>query len=495
MEWPHSPPTRLELWLARNFCHGPGHVLSQEALTVARRIDRDWCSTYAGMEGSIALRSVESALAGDYCDIGHSITRGEWLVILRALRNALQVAGHPWIHNRVTNQGLALSRDFPADAGRDPIDLIESRSNRIDPGDLLMAISNLVVCAYVGVLRRRVDKGQSLRVPSLSAYVAGETREAGIVVSGGPLEEALMLADQRMEGPTPSGLRFADDDELDVVPMWFNSPAGAFDDERIFGDPQECNPWWLGYLSFPRSFPQDLLRGTAEQVGEVRGLLDATATLARNEIPRWGTRLGILPATAHDLRNVPISEGHIQSGAIIETRRGYLVDLGAATSELVDLHEPSAGGSQANVAAERFEDHVQEVVDFTPWRPEGHLREMIGKKVRDSNGSIITDIDAVAVRGSLLVLIDCKNHALSSDAYREMRNRRTGYELEATRWKEKCHRIDQQRDVLGIPASYRLDGVVVVPQAEFMDSGVATEQVHGLPRVVGIWEMYQHLRE
>jgi hypothetical protein len=494
--WPLTPPTLLELWLADHFSHGHGHVLSAEAMAIARRLEDLVAGTYSGIEGSLALREFENLLMAGFADRGHSITPGEWLVILRALKNALSITGHPWIPNDVTSLGLALSHDFPRGPSPDPTALIQHRPRGIDETALLEAISHLVLCAYAGALRRRVEKGQVLHLPSFAKYVSGEVRESQLIVSGEALEADLILAEERMENPTPSSLRFAEDNELDVVPLWFDSPASVFGDDQLFADPQEFNPWWLGFMSFPRSFPPGLLTGDSKQVARVRAMLHASAHLARTDIGVWCPRFGVLSATHDQLRRSRLTKGDVvPSSSVFQWKRGYLIDLGGLTTQLTNLYTPPQGGPKANVAARRFEAHVQEVIDATTWCPKGDFRNLIGKQIRDDQGLSITDIDAVAVRGKQLLLVDCKDHSPIGDTYREVRNRRSSYEADAAEWKDKCRRIDQTRNVLGVPSGYQIDGIVVVPRPGFIDAGVATETVAGQPRVTGIYEMYQHFRD
>lgn len=496
--WPLQPPTPLEVWLAENFCHGPGHVLSHRALVIANQVQQRMPANLSDVEGSLMLRSLETECADAFQRVAARFPYPHWLLVFRALRNALQATGHPWIPNLVTDVGLSLSRDIAHDMSLDIRGIVKCHIPREDALQTVDAISHLVVYAYLSALRRRVEKGQNLRVTSLAQYISGRIRESDLVTSGLAMERDIEAVDARIEAPTPTTLHFAVDGELDVVPLWFGDHVSTFGDTRLLGDPSVCNPWWLAFLSFPRSFPVEMVGVSPTDVSRVRALLNATPPLAyaKENQDGWATRLGVLGATEESLQMVPVDEiVNAPQRMLMEVGPGsYVVDLGAASDRIQTLFAPGVGGATANVGAKRFEVLVQEAVDFTPWRPEGALRSLIGRNVRGLDGRVITDIDAVATKGDVLILIDCKNHGPVGDTFAEVRNRREAYAKQAALWGDKVRRINEARDSLGIPASARIEGVVVVPKAGFMDSGIATEEVAGMTRVMGIWDLYQRLR-
>ncbi len=102
------------------------------------------------------------------------------------------------------------------------------------------------------------------------------------------------------------------------------------------------------------------------------------------------------------------------------------VDLWSATERLYNrLQYPSLQGEVANLRAKHFEAAVQEVVDRSSWRPSAAFRQYVGRHLRQ-NGRELTDIDAIAERNGVVLLISCKsvlpNEAFERGDYRELRN-------------------------------------------------------------------------
>ncbi|MFI7217446.1 hypothetical protein [Micromonospora maritima] len=91
-----------------------------------------------------------------------------------------------------------------------------------------------------------------------------------------------------------------------------------------------------------------------------------------------------------------------------------LLDLWSLSRKtVIDLNMPVTGETQ-NIRAAHFEAETQRLIDASPWAPPAELRALVGRKIRRSDGSDITDIDAIATRGDIALLINCKNYRLDS---------------------------------------------------------------------------------
>jgi hypothetical protein len=104
-------------------------------------------------------------------------------------------------------------------------------------------------------------------------------------------------------------------------------------------------------------------------------------------------------------------------GPPIRREGKYLfIDVAAATNLLHQrLEFRAAGGGEAgNLRAAHFEAAVQAIIDDSPWAPSPELREKVGKPVR-YQGQRKTDLDAIGVRGSSLLLVQCKSRVYSGE--------------------------------------------------------------------------------
>jgi hypothetical protein len=219
----------------------------------------------------------------------------------------------------------------------------------------------------------------------------------------------------------------------------------------------------VGYLVFP----------TATLVSSVQVHMHAASTDLLEIMPE------IVPPKASEvLANVsaieasawPLARGPILRRAGAQTA----IDIHAASYRLHEMLTvaSSGGGSLANARATHFEHHVQRMIDQTSWSPKPPLRQLWRKTLR-INGNAITDIDALAVCGSTVLLVSCKSipytPAYERGDYGTVRNVRTHIELSDAQWLEVISRLQQQPkgdnyDLEG----YDLCGVVCTPFVVFV---------------------------
>jgi hypothetical protein len=175
--------------------------------------------------------------------------------------------------------------------------------------------------------------------------------------------------------------------------------------------------------------------------------------------------------------------------------RRFLTDLAVASAILPQTLERAQQGAAANVWGESFEHQVQDLIDNSPWRPPDRFRSLIKKKIREQ-GRTITDIDAVAVRGNTLLLIDCKafqaTDAFMRGEYGAVETMRRKVEEASEAWHSRIQLIRSRPELLGIqiPANYFLEGLVVIPFVPFVRSGPAMARVGDLLHVSSINEVF-----
>lgn len=178
-----------------------------------------------------------------------------------------------------------------------------------------------------------------------------------------------------------------------------------------------------------------------------------------------------------------------------------LVDVRAATILLSQLvGAVPRGGAGANVRAAAFERAVQDVIDRSPWRPSVPVRQLVGRELRRS-GQSLTDIDAIATKDEVLLLVDCGSFPYTADYdigdHAAVRNRAE----QVTEKVEKWQRIVE--DLRASPTgdnfdlrSWKLSGVVVTPFPVYVPSGPATRDVYeGLPAASAVAELERFVEQ
>jgi hypothetical protein len=165
----------------------------------------------------------------------------------------------------------------------------------------------------------------------------------------------------------------------------------------------------------------------------------------------------------------PLARGPILRVAGAQTA----VDVNAATYRIDELMAipGSGGGALVNARGTHFEQFVQEMIDQTAWAPKPPLRQLWQRKLR-LNGRTITDVDALAVSGSTVLLVSCKSvpytHEYDCGDYTTVRNVRSLIEEADIKWQRQVDKLRKEKrgdnyDFEG----YELHGVVCTPFVVF----------------------------
>jgi hypothetical protein len=165
---------------------------------------------------------------------------------------------------------------------------------------------------------------------------------------------------------------------------------------------------------------------------------------------------------------------------------------------LPEVFHCPADGKQANVWAGAFEDEVQQLIDCTAWRPPDEFRPLIRHNIK-IEGRLITDVDAVAYRDGVLLLIDCKSYKVSdrlaAGEYSAVKSQWEKIEAACLSWMDRIATIDANRPALRVPVGpdTTIAGVVVVPFTPFVLPGPATEEIlAGLRRASTVGELLMY---
>jgi hypothetical protein len=188
---------------------------------------------------------------------------------------------------------------------------------------------------------------------------------------------------------------------------------------------------------------------------------------------------GAMPESAEqvltDIANLKTSYWPLIRGPIIRLAGDQIaIDIDAASDRLDHmLTIPNRlGGDLVNARATHFEHYIQEQIDQTHWAPEPPLRALWSKTLR-IDGMDITDIDAMAVRGSTVLFVSCKSMLYTPEYdggdYNSVRNIRTNLEEYDVEWQARIAAlrrspVGDNYDLTGC----ELYGVVCTPHVSFV---------------------------
>ena len=218
----------------------------------------------------------------------------------------------------------------------------------------------------------------------------------------------------------------------------------------------------VGYLMVPSA---DLVEGIQEGLSTVSAdLLDIFPGSVASD-----ARQVLADVSAIEARPWPLARGPILRVAGAQTA----IDVNAATYRIDDLMTipSSGGGALPNARGADFEQYVQEIIDQTSWAPISPFRELCRRTLR-LNGKPITDVDALAVNGSAILLVSCKSipytYEYDSGDYATVRNVRTHIEQADIDWQQRIDRLRQEKNGDNYNfESYELYGVVCTPFVVF----------------------------
>jgi hypothetical protein len=215
-----------------------------------------------------------------------------------------------------------------------------------------------------------------------------------------------------------------------------------------------------------------------------------------------------LPANATevfaDLNGMNASLWPVLPGPILrEAGEQTAVDIFAATQRLRYLLTVlnDAPIDMVRARAGHFELVVQDLIDASPWRPPDVLRDLRGRTLRFSS-NMITDIDAIASKKNVVILVSCKSMPYTPDldagVYNKVRNLRTNLEEYDADWVAKTNFIcrNPRGDNYNLPG-YDIYGVVCVPFVPFtaLDQArkIMTTETASLPAVCSVEELHRFL--
>ena len=100
----------------------------------------------------------------------------------------------------------------------------------------------------------------------------------------------------------------------------------------------------------------------------------------------------------------PLSSGNV----LRQFQNNFLIDTSGASQALLHRLELARSPLVGNLRARVFELQCQDLIDRTSWAPPFALRALRGRPLRQ-NGKTLTDIDAIGVQGTTLLIVSCKS--------------------------------------------------------------------------------------
>lgn len=178
---------------------------------------------------------------------------------------------------------------------------------------------------------------------------------------------------------------------------------------------------------------------------EFRNTLETATALVLGDVVRQ-----FLPAASADAFDIdevlqqaqthPSSTPDVAAPTVrLGSNDSCLLDVAASGWRLVLALRPNIEpGVITDKRGRDFERVIQAEIDTSSWAPPPGLRSLVGKSLRDRDGNVVTDIDAIAVRDSLGILIDAKSYArpgAHEGRYEQVRNIRTDLGAAVAAWR------------------------------------------------------------
>jgi hypothetical protein len=146
----------------------------------------------------------------------------------------------------------------------------------------------------------------------------------------------------------------------------------------------------------------------------------------------------------------------------------YLLDITGCSHAFLQRLEMSRAPALGNVRGAAFELQCQEIVDRSPWAPPPAIREFRGRSLRRA-GRILTDIDALATRDGVLLVISSKSRIYDREydrgTYRIIENERSRIDEAVTQWDSVVEGLNREPtgDNFDFSAFKEIIGVVCTP--------------------------------
>lgn len=129
----------------------------------------------------------------------------------------------------------------------------------------------------------------------------------------------------------------------------------------------------------------------------------------------------------------PLSSGDV----VRRFRDNLLIDITGASQALLHRIEIGRSPLLGNLRAREFELQCQDLIDGTTWSPPPELRALRGRTLRTGGGAL-TDIDAIGVKESLLLVVSCKSVIYDRDYdqgdFRVIRNTQATVDQAVIEW-------------------------------------------------------------
>ncbi|MDO3683438.1 hypothetical protein [Micromonospora sp. C28ISP2-4] len=172
-----------------------------------------------------------------------------------------------------------------------------------------------------------------------------------------------------------------------------------------------------------------------------------------------------------------------------------MIDFWAITRVLLQGLNMTATGEVQNARARHFETETQRLIDASPWAPPTKLRMLVGRVLKRADRSAITDIDAIAFREGVALIINCKNYrldALGRATASEVRNVRDVLGEDYSDWVAKVSelRSTPKGRNYDLSAAQELVPLIVTPDPCFVDPALTVPRSPwGLPAVMASNEL------
>lgn len=496
------------------------------------------------------LEEMHSHLVEKARDFASKRGSAEWLWWLRRLRGQFHVnsleSTEPYVQHLA--EALATGEARPST----PIPNVPTFTFPLDAEvllDLIWMRHASIQLYRVQATMKRCAKGQAVR------FLRGEVPYA---VPDNVIESAIEQFDQRALGVSGSlldsvGLHLSPDMRTvpevtgdtfgAVIPTWHHMPTKRPSANHRVVNPSDPAPAVPTFLDLRPLSPFAITQALAPEHVALIALLWAAWNIATREEDRMRRRLtapyqwgymvtptkNFLLAALHEtvewmqhhtagilpVLNIPAGGAAVldclarlepsywpplAGNPVHQAGEHSVVDLCGASHRLVETLARPVDGAGVNFWSDQFEADVQGIIDRSSWRPTGEQRDLIGRDVRRSDGSLITNIDALAVRGDDVLLLSCKSLAhtpeLIGGGHRAVRNAREKLELAAAEWDDKIAEIRQSRGRLpSWIVDRRLHGLVVEPSVPYIVDyrWRSPRPPLGLPAVVASSELEQAL--
>lgn len=196
--------------------------------------------------------------------------------------------------------------------------------------------------------------------------------------------------------------------------------------------------------------------------------LPEIAAILTRETPgfRWSTTAA---EWLEDVNQVNASPWPLIAGNVCRRyAEQYPLDITGSSHAFLQRLEMSRAPTLGNVRGAAFELQCQEIIDRSPWAPPPAIRELRGRPLRRA-GQRLTDIDALAARDGVLLIVSCKSRIYDREydrgTYRVVQNERSSIDEAVTQWNSVVEGLNREPtgDNFDFSAFKEIVGVVCTP--------------------------------